>query len=68
MKKPVMLPVCAIAAAFVLLLGLSFGLHGAGSAKAQSEHVRIMQTILPGSEEFVLETYSGEDASIRSIH
>ena len=68
MKKPVLFPLGVIAAAFVLLLGLSFGLHGAGSAKAQAEHERIMRTILPGSEAFVLETYSGEDANIRSIH
>ena len=68
MKKPVMLPVAAIAAAFVLLLGLSFALHGAGTARAQAEHVRIMQTILPGSNEFEVEPYTGEDANIRSIH
>ena len=68
MKKTVMLPVAAIAAAFALLLGLSFALHGVGSTRAQSEHERIMYTILPGSENFVVEPYTGEDTNIRSIH
>ena len=68
MKKPVMLPLAAIVAACVLLLGLSAALQGVGSARAQSEHLRIMRTILPGSESFVVEPYTGEDENIRSVH
>jgi len=68
MKKSIFLPLLTIALAAALLLGASFGLTGAAEAKAQAEHVRIMQTILPGSTEFVVEPYAGDDANIRSVH
>lgn len=62
------MPLVTIAVAAAMLLGASIGLQGVGSAKAQSEHVRIMQTILPGSTDFVVEPYAGDDANIRSVH
>ena len=68
MKKSVFLPLIAIAAAAVLLLGLSFGLKGVAAENAQKEHLKIMQTILPGSTAFTVEPYAGEDANIRSVH
>lgn len=68
MKKPILMPLVTIAVAAAMLLGASIGLQGVGSAKAQSEHVRIMQTILPGSTDFVVEPYAGDDANIRSVH
>ena len=68
MKKPVLMPLVTIIVAAAMLLGASIGLQGVGSAKAQSEHVRIMRTILPGSTEFVVEPYAGDDANIRSVH
>ena len=68
MKKSVFLPLIAIVAAAAVLLGLSFGLKGVAAANAQKEHLKMMQTLLPGSTEFVAEPYSGEDANIRSVH
>ena len=64
MKKPLI----AILLAAVILLGMSFGLKGVASANAQKEHLYMMQTILPGSENFTVEPYTGEDANIRSVH
>ena len=68
MKKSVFLPLIAIVAAAAVLLGLSFGLKSVAAANAQKEHMKMMQTLLPGSTEFVAEPYSGEDANIRSVH
>ena len=68
MKKTVLLPVITIILAAALLFGLSLGLNGLATANAQAEHLRLMQTLLPGSESFVVEPYTGEDANIRSVH
>lgn len=55
--------VCAL-----ILFGMSFALQSVGAKKAQEEHLWLMQTLLPGSEDFTVEPYSGEDANIRSVH
>ena len=68
MKKAMMLPILTIAVAAAMLLGASAGLKNIAVEKAQSEHVRIMQTILPDSTGFVVEPYTGDDANIRSVH
>lgn len=68
MKKSVMLPVLAIVVATVVLLAVSFGLNSIAAQNAQKDHIWLMQTLLPDSEEFALEPYSGEDGNIRSIH
>ena len=52
----------------VLLFGTSFALRDTAEAKAQEEHLWLMQTLLPDSTDFVLEPYTGEDANIRSVH
>ena len=66
--KEILLPIGAILLAALILFGLSAGLHGVATANAQKEHIQIMQTLLPGSESFTLEPYSGEDETIRSVH
>lgn len=68
MKKTILLPLLTIAAAAAVLLGTSFALRDIAEAKAQAEHLRIMQTILPGSSAFTVEPYAGDDANIRSVH
>lgn len=68
MKRSVFLPVITIAVAALVLLGASFGLNSIAAANAQKEHLRMMQTLLPGSTDFVVEPYTGDDANIRSIH
>lgn len=68
MKKPILMPVLAILLATAILLGASFGLKGIAAKNAQAEHLRLLQTLLPGSTDFTLEPYSGEDEIIRSVH
>lgn len=60
--------VIAIVVSALVLLAASFGLRGVAQANAQAEHLKTMQTLLPGSENFVVEPYTGEDANIRSVH
>ena len=57
-----------ILVAALVLFGVSFALQDAASKKSQSEHLWLMQTLLPGSETFIREAYAGEDANIRSVH
>ena len=52
----------------VVLFGASWALRSMAAENAQKEHLRLLQTLLPGSESFTLEPYSGEDANIRSVH
>ena len=68
MKKTVFLPIVTIAVTALLLLGVTLGLNGLATENAQAQHLKLMQTLLPGSETFTLENYTGEDASIRSVH
>lgn len=64
MKKPII----AILLAALILFGASLGLNGIAAKNAQEAHLELMKTLLPGSESFVVEPYSGEDANIRSVH
>lgn len=68
MKKGFLIPVLTIVLTAAILLGLSFGLKSVATANAQKEHLEIMKTLLYGSENFVVEPYSGDDANIRSVH
>ena len=60
--------VIALALAVLVLFGASFGLNGIAAKNAQEEHLWLMQTLLPGSETFTVEPYTGEDVNIRSVH
>lgn len=60
--------IIAILLAAAVLLGASYSLNGIAAKNAQAYHLELMQTILPGSESFVIEPYSGEDGNIRSVH
>jgi len=64
MKKPII----ALILAAALLFGLCVGLDGMAVKNAESYHLQLMQTLLPGATEFTLEPYAGEDANIRSVH
>lgn len=68
MKKSILTPVVLTLAMAVLLLGMSWGLRDTAASNAQADHLQIMQTLLPGSTDFLLEPYTGEDANIRSVH
>ena len=60
--------IIAIALSALVLFGASLGLNGIAAKNAQAEHLWLMQTLLPGSESFTAEAYSGEDANIVSVH
>jgi electron transport complex protein RnfG len=68
MNKGILLPVLSLLLAVVILLGVSFGLKGVAESKAQAEHLRLLRTVLPDSENFVVEPYAGDDANIVSVH
>ena len=68
MKKSILVPVVTILAAAAILFGLAFGLAGVANANAQANHLEMMQTLLPGSENFTLEAYDGDDSNIVSVH
>ena len=68
MKKPILLPILTILVVAAILLAASFGFNGIAAQNAQEDHIWLMQTLLPGSTDFTLEPYSGEDANIRSVH
>lgn len=68
MKKTFLMPLLTLVMAAAVLLGLTFGLKSVASANAQKEHLTMMQTLLPGSESFTVEAYTGEDENIRSVH
>ena len=64
MKKPMI----ALILAAAVLFGLCVGLDRTAVSNAQSYHLTLMQTLLPGATEFTNEPYAGEDAVIRSVH
>ena len=68
MKKPILLPVISVLIAAGILLAVSVGLDGIAAVNAQKERLRLMQTLLPDSKEFTLESYVGDDENIRSVH
>lgn len=68
MKHPILQNLLTIFLSALLLFGINLALREQAERNVQAEHLRIMQTLLPGSESFAVETYTGEDASIRSVH
>lgn len=68
MKKTILQPILTIAASAAILLCTSFALNGVAAARAQAEHARLLRTLLPGSTDFVVEPYTGDDVNIHSIH
>lgn len=59
----------------IAILVMAAILFSAGSLTAQmraeniqKEHVEMMRMLLPDSEDFVIEPYTGDDVNIRSVH
>ena len=68
MRKTILTPlVTLLVAAIVLLAAYNISLP-ARQARVQEELTAKMQTILPGSETFVQEEYTGEDTNIRAVY
>ena len=68
MKKGILMPIGAIILSALVLFGAAFGLSGIAATNAQKAHLDMMKLLLPGSETFTVEPYSGEDANIVSVH
>ena len=66
--KSILWPIVTILLCAVILYGTALGLNGIANANAQREHLKTLQTILPGSEHFTVESYDGTDANIVSVH
>ena len=68
MRKTIAMPIVALILAAVILL---VGYNAANGIRAQREEAELlakMQTILPGSVNFVQEEYTGEDGNIREVY
>ena len=68
MKKGILMPIGAIILSALVLFGAAFGLSGIAATNAQKAHLDMVKLLLPGSETFTVEPYSGEDANIVSVH
>ena len=68
MKKSIVMPVLAIILCAGLLLVANVFLGAAYRINWQSQHLKDLQTLLPGVTEFTVEPYAGEDANIISVH
>ena len=68
MNKSLLRSLIVLVLTAVVLLAATFGLQGLAVKNAQAKHLQIMQTLLPGSTDFVVEPYTGEDANVRSVH
>ena len=68
MKKSVFSTLLVILLTAAVLLALTFGLQNIAQQKAQAIHLQTMQTLLPGSTNFIVEPYTGDDANVKSVH
>ncbi len=68
MRKTILMPLLTVALAAVILLTAYNGLLGIRQSRIEAELTEKMQTILPGSTTFTPETYTGDDANIRSVY
>ena len=68
MKKSILIPVLSLALSALVLFGASNLFSGMAIENGRKEHLTMMQTLLPGSENFTVEPYAGEDTNIISVH
>ena len=68
MKNPIVKNVLVIVLAALILFGLSVGLKDVAQSNAEAVELSVMQALLPGSESFEDEPYTGEDANIVAVH
>ena len=68
MKKSVLIPVLTLILCGALLFGATLITYPTYLENYHGWHLQDMKTLLPGSENFVVEPYSGEDSNILSVH
>ena len=66
--KNILVPAIAIIVMAAVLLGVGMATSQLRADNIQKEHVEMMRMLLPGSENFVVEPYTGNDVNIRSVH
>ena len=66
--RKIWMPILALLLASGLLLGLYNGLLGVRKAWTEAELQSKMETLLPGSNAFAEEAYTGEDENIRAVY
>ena len=66
--KNILVPAIAIIIMAAVLLGVGMGTEQLRADNIQKEHVEMMRLLLPGSENFVVEPYAGDDVNVRSVH
>lgn len=66
--RKIIVPIVAVLLAAVVLLGLYNGLLGVRHSNEEQELLEKMQTLLPGSEVFEEEPYTGEDTNIKAVY
>lgn len=68
MKKQIFFPIATVLICAVVLLLITTGLRSIATERAAQSRLELLSTLLPGSEGFSEETYTGEDANIRSVY
>lgn len=66
--KNILVPAITIIIMAAILLCVSNATTGLRAENIQKEHIEMMRLLLPGSENFVIEPYAGEDAGVRCVH
>ena len=66
--KNLLIPVLALALACAVLFVVYMLSSDLRAKNIQEEHVKMMRLLLPGSENFVYEPYTGEDETVLSVH
>lgn len=67
-KQPCSLPAIVLLLTAVLLFVSTLALRVVTERRAQAQHQALLQTLLPGSTEFVRQSYTGTDSNVRSVH
>ena len=68
MDKKIFVPILTIVLAAAILLGCYNCLANVRADIHEAELLNKMQAMLPGSKNFVVEPYTGEDANIRTVY
>lgn len=66
--KNILIPFLALAVACGILFSVFMFTSPVRAKNIQSEHEKMMLLLLPGSESFILEPYTGSDSSVQSVH
>lgn len=66
--KKILIPFISIILALIILTGMSIGLGALAEKNAEAEQLKLMQTLLPGSEEFELKTDTADRPQIKAAY